>query len=333
VTERHRGYADVVRGRQNGARTEPYERDGDEDLVRRYLNQIGKTELLTAEQEVELAKRVEAGVYAAHLLHEAQEPGVDLPAERRRDLEEVAEDGRRAKDHMIRANLRLVVSAAKTQLHRGVPFLDVIQEGNLGLIRAVEKFDYRKGFKFSTYAMWWIRQSIQRGLAEQARAVRLPSHVVEEIAKVGRVERQLQLRLGREPTVEELAEGTGFSGERVEELRRLAREVISLDTPVGEEGDTTVSDLVADTEAVEPIDLIRYREFREELRALVDALPPREAMIICLRYGLHDGEPRTLEEVARRQGLTVAQTRLREREALAKLRDPERNQVLLSWAS
>jgi RNA polymerase primary sigma factor len=166
VTVRHGGYAGDVRGRQARARSEPYERDGDEDLVRQYLNQIGQTELLTAEQEVELAKRIEAGVFAAHLLDDARESGVDLQAERRRDLEEVARDGWRAKDHMIRANLRLVVSAAKKQLHRGVPFLDVIQEGNLGLIRAVEKFDYRKGFKFSTYAMWWIRQAIQRGLAE-----------------------------------------------------------------------------------------------------------------------------------------------------------------------
>jgi RNA polymerase sigma factor (sigma-70 family) len=320
-----------VRERQNGARWE-LAPEGDGDLVRQYLNQIGRTRLLTAEEEVELAKRIEAGVHAAHLLEEAVEQGVELPEERRHDLEAVADDGWRAKDHMIRANLRLVVSAAKKQLYRGVSFLDVIQDGNLGLIRAVEKFDYRRGFKFSTYAMWWIRQAIERGLAVQSRTVRLPFHVVENIAKLGRVERQLQLRLGHEPTVQELAENTGFPVERVEELRELAREPVSLDTPIGEEGDTSVGDLVADTAAVEPGDLTQYREFREELRALVDSLSPREAAVISHRYGLHDDKPRTIAEVARCLGLTVAQTRLLERQAIRKLRDPELNEVMLSWA-
>jgi RNA polymerase sigma factor (sigma-70 family) len=319
-----------VRGRQNGERWE-LEPEGDGDLVRQYLNQIGRTRLLTAEEEVELAKRIEAGVHAAHLLEEAAEQGVELPEERRHDLEALADDGLRAKDHMIRANLRLVVSVAKKQLHRGVSFLDVIQNGNLGLIRAVEKFDYQKGFKFSTYAMWWIRQAIERGLAEESRTVRLPVHVVEQIAKLGRVERQLQPRLGHEPTVQELAENTGFPAERVEELRELARETVSLDTPIGEEGDTSVGDLVADT-AVDPGDLTQYREFREELRALVDSLAPREAAVISYRYGLHDDTPRTLAEVARCLGLTVAQTRLLERQAIRKLRDPELNEVMLSWA-
>lgn len=311
-------------------RAEPSEPNDDTDLVRQYLNQIS-ADLLTAEQEVELAKRIEAGVYAAHLLDEAEQR---LSAQRRADLQKVARDGQRAKDRIIRANLRLVVSAARKHVRRGIPFLDVIQDGNLGLIRAVEKFDYQRGYKFSTYAMWWIRQFIDRGADEQSRAVRLPSQVAQDLARVGRVERQLEFQLHDAPSTEQVAEQAGFPVERVEELRRLGRGVVSLDTPIGDdEGDTRLGDLIEDPAQVQAADLAEFRAFAAELRALVDTLPPREAMIICLRYGLHDGRPRTLAEVAQHIGLTKERIRQLEKEAMTKLRDPERNQVLLSWAS
>ncbi|KWX03830.1 RNA polymerase sigma factor SigB [Carbonactinospora thermoautotrophica] len=301
-------------------------------MVHQYLTQIGSTPLLSAEEEIELAKRIEAGVYAAELLREADAGERHLSAEQRRELEIVARDGELAKDHMIRANLRLVVAAARRYVHRGLPFLDVIQEGNLGLIRAVEKFDYTKGYKFSTYAMWWIRQAIERGLAQQARTVRLPTHVVEELLKLGRVERELQLRLGREPTVEEVAADAKMPVEKVMELRQVARDAVSLDTPVGEEGDTVVGDLIEDTEVLQATDVVEFRELAEELRALIDTLPPREAMIITLRYGLHNGRPYTLQEIADRLGLTRERVRQLEKEALAKLRNPERYRPILAWA-
>jgi RNA polymerase sigma factor (sigma-70 family) len=320
---------------QNGkrvVRAEERELDGEADLVRQYLNQIAATPLLTAQQEVDLAKRIEAGLYAAEVLRQADAGERDLSAELRRRLRPIAEDGQRAKDHMIRANLRLVVSVAKKHSHRGLPLLDVIQEGNLGLIRAVEKFDYKKGYKFSTYAMWWIRQAIDRGIAEQTRNVRLPVHVVEEVSRLGRIHRRLQLEHNREPTIAELAAAAGITEERIAELRKVAKESLSLDTPVGEDGDTRVADLIEDTDVLAAHDVVEFRALAEQLRAVVDTLPPREAMIITLRYGLHNGKPYTLQEIADRLGLTRERIRQLEKEALAHLRNPERHDPLLAWA-
>jgi RNA polymerase primary sigma factor/RNA polymerase nonessential primary-like sigma factor len=288
--------------------------------------------LLTAEEEVDLAKRIEAGVYADELLREAEADRRELPARRRRDLEAVARDGQYAKDHMIRANLRLVVAMAKRHARRGLPFLDIVQEGNLGLIRAVEKFDYTKGYKFSTYATWWIRQAMERGLAQHARTVRLPVHVVENLGKLGRVERRMHLRLGREPTLEELADETGFPAEKVTELRRVGLEAISLDTPVGESGETVVGDLIEDTEVLQATDVVEYRALAEQLRATIATLPPREAMILTLRYGLHNGRPRSFEQIAQEVGLTRERVRQLEKQALAELRAAEGCEHLLEWA-
>jgi RNA polymerase sigma factor (sigma-70 family) len=309
-------------------RGEPRQPDDEQDLVRQYLKQIAATPLLTADEEVALAKRIEAGVYAAELVRR----GGDLPVGRRRALDQVAKDGQDAKDHMVRANLRLVVSIAKKHFHRGLPFLDLVQEGNLGLIHAVEKFDHTKGYKFSTYAVWWIRQAIERGIATHSRTVRLPVHVVESLAKLGRSERKLRLRLGREPTVRELADEAGTTADRVAELRRLSRAAISLDTPVGEDGDLRVGDLIEDTEVLAAPEVAEYRALADELRALVGTLPAREALIITLRYGLHNGQPCTLQEVAKRLGLTTERIRQLEKEAMAELRAPERREPLLAWA-
>ncbi|MFC9913110.1 sigma-70 family RNA polymerase sigma factor [Streptomyces sp. NPDC127197] len=308
---------------------EPHE---EPDLVRQYLTQIGSIPLLTAAEEVDLAKRIEAGVYAEELLREAEADRRELAPQWRRDLEAVARDGQHAKDHMIRANLRLVVAMAKRHARRGLPFLDTIQEGNMGLIRAVEKFDYTKGYKFSTYATWWIRQAIERGLAQHARTVRLPVHVVENLSKLGRVERRMLGRLGREPTVEEVAAETGFSVERVAELRRVGREAISLDTPVGESGETVVGDLIEDTEVLQAADVVEYRALAAQLRAIIGTLPPRDAMILTLRYGLHDGRPRSLTQIGEHLGLTRERVRQLEKQALAELRAPERHEPLLEWA-
>jgi RNA polymerase sigma factor (sigma-70 family) len=306
--------------------------DEDPDLVRFYLDEIGATPLLTAEQEVDLAKRIEAGLYAERLLRDAAEHGHPLNAAGRRELEAVAVDGAAAKEHMVRANLRLVVAVAKKFSGRDVPFLDVVQEGNLGLIRAVEKFDYARGYKFSTYAMWWIRQAIQRGLGELGRTVRLPVHVVEELSRLNRIERTLQTQLGREPTVEELAEETEHPVERVVELRRLARQPISLDTPVGDDGETRIGDLIEDDDAVQAADAAEYAELARQLHQLVESLPPRQATIVAMRYGLHDGRPRTLQEIAGHLGLTRERVRQLEKEALAELRHPDRSSPLLAWA-
>jgi RNA polymerase primary sigma factor len=298
------------------------------DSVHTYLKSIGRTSLLTAEQEVNLAKRIEAGLFAEHKL--ATEP--DLPAAGRRDLEEVAEDGRRAKAHMLEANLRLVVSVAKKYSDRGLSLLDVVQEGNLGLIRAVEKFDYTKGYKFSTYAMWWIRQAIQRGFADSARTIRLPVHVLEMLSKLSRVERDMHQKLGREPTPEELAVELDRTPDQIEELLRTSRQPISLDSTIGEDGETSIGDLIEDVDAPEASELVDRQLMAEQLRSALDALTPREATIMAMRFGLYDGNPHTLDEIGRALGLTRERIRQLEKQSLSKLRHPSRAQPLLDFA-
>ena len=299
------------------------------DSVHTYLKSIGRTSLLTAEQEVDLAKRIEAGLYAEHKLD--TEP--DVPADLRRDLELVAEDGRRAKAHMLEANLRLVVSVAKKYSDRGLSLLDVVQEGNLGLIRAVEKFDYTKGYKFSTYAMWWIRQAIQRGFADSARTIRLPVHVLEMLSKLSRVERDMHQRLGREPTPEELAVELDRTPDQIEELLRTSRQPISLDSTIGEDGETSIGDLIEDVDAPEASELVDRQLMAEQLRSALDALTPREATIMAMRFGLYDGNPHTLDEIGRALGLTRERIRQLEKQSLSKLRHPSRAQPLLDFAS
>jgi RNA polymerase sigma factor (sigma-70 family) len=313
-------------------RSEPIEPGAEASLVNQYLNQIAATPLLTAAEEVDLARRIEAGVYAAELLRQHESAERELTEASRRELTDLAREGQRAKTQMINANLRLVVSVAKKYFRRGLSLLDLIQEGNLGLIRAVEKFDYTKGFKFSTYAVWWIRQAIQRGLAQHSRTIHLPVHVVEDLAKLARRERELRKELDREPTEQELAERVGKSVEAVRELRRAARETISLDTPLGDDGETRVGDLIKDAEVLQAADIVEYQGFANELRALIDTLPPREAMIITLRYGLHDGRQHTLQEIADRLGYTRERIRQLEKESLRALRDPDRHEPLLAWA-
>ncbi|GAA4130884.1 sigma-70 family RNA polymerase sigma factor [Actinomadura keratinilytica] len=320
----------MARTYQDHPRYEPSGPDEERDLLGQYLSQIGATELLTAEQEVELSKRIEAGLYARHLLDTGRAPRTADAT--RAELEALARDGRLAKDHMIRANLRLVVSAAKKYGGRGLPMLDVIQEGNLGLIHAVEKFDYAKGYKFSTYSMWWIRQAIGRGLADKARTVRLPAHVLEELTRLARIERHLETA-GREPTAEAVAAAAGQPVDRVVDLRRAARETLSLDTMVGEDGETRVGDLIPDATAVPASEILEFENLAQELRALVDELPPREGLILTLRYGLRDGRPHTLQDIADRIGLTRERVRQLEKGALARLRDPSRCDPLLAWVS
>jgi RNA polymerase primary sigma factor len=299
------------------------------DSVHTYLKSIGRTSLLTAEQEVDLAKRIEAGLFAEHKLD--TDPG--LSAQARRDLEMVAEDGRRAKAHMLEANLRLVVSVAKKYSDRGLSLLDVVQEGNLGLIRAVEKFDYTKGYKFSTYAMWWIRQAIQRGFADSARTIRLPVHVLEMLSKLSRVERDMHQRLGREPTPEELAVELDRTPDQIEELLRTSRQPISLDSTIGEDGETSIGDLIEDVDAPEASELVDRQLMAEQLRSALDALTPREATIMAMRFGLYDGNPHTLDEIGRALGLTRERIRQLEKQSLSKLRHPSRAQPLLDFAS
>ena len=299
------------------------------DSVHTYLKSIGRTSLLTAEQEVDLAKRIEAGLFAEHKLD--TEP--DLSEDFRRDLEAVAEDGRRAKAHMLEANLRLVVSVAKKYTDRGLSLLDVVQEGNLGLIRAVEKFDYAKGYKFSTYAMWWIRQAIQRGFADSARTIRLPVHVLEMLSKLSRVERDMHQRLGREPTPEELAVELDRTPDQIEELLRTSRQPISLDSTIGEDGETSIGDLIEDTDAPEASEMVDRQLMAEQLRSALDALTPREATIMSMRFGLYDGNPHTLDEIGRALGLTRERIRQLEKQSLSKLRHPSRAQPLLDFAS
>ena len=299
------------------------------DSVHTYLKSIGRTSLLTAEQEVDLAKRIEAGLFAEHKL----DSDPDLSSQLRRDLELVAEDGRRAKAHMLEANLRLVVSVAKKYSDRGLSLLDVVQEGNLGLIRAVEKFDYTKGYKFSTYAMWWIRQAIQRGFADSARTIRLPVHVLEMLSKLSRVERDMHQRLGREPTPEELAVELDRTPDQIEELLRTSRQPISLDSTIGEDGETSIGDLIEDVDAPEASELVDRQLMAEQLRSALDALTPREATIMAMRFGLYDGNPHTLDEIGRALGLTRERIRQLEKQSLSKLRHPSRAQPLLDFAS
>jgi RNA polymerase primary sigma factor len=299
------------------------------DSVHTYLKSIGRTSLLTAEQEVDLAKRIEAGLFAEHKL----ETATGLDENYRRDLEMVAEDGRRAKAHMLEANLRLVVSVAKKYSDRGLSLLDVVQEGNLGLIRAVEKFDYTKGYKFSTYAMWWIRQAIQRGFADSARTIRLPVHVLEMLSKLSRVERDMHQRLGREPTPEELAVELDRTPDQIEELLRTSRQPISLDSTIGEDGETSIGDLIEDVDAPEASELVDRQLMAEQLRSALDALTPREATIMAMRFGLYDGNPHTLDEIGRALGLTRERIRQLEKQSLSKLRHPSRAQPLLDFAS
>jgi RNA polymerase primary sigma factor len=267
------------------------------DSVRAYLKQIGKVPLLNAEQEVDLAKRIEAGLYAAERLRAAEEEGEKLATPMRRDLDWISRDGERAKNHLLEANLRLVVSLAKRYTGRGMAFLDLIQEGNLGLIRAVEKFDYTKGYKFSTYAMWWIRQAIQRGFADSARTIRLPVHVLEMLSKLSRVERDMHQRLGREPTPEELAVELDKTPDQIEELLRTSRQPISLNATIGEDGETTIGDLIEDVDSPEASEVVDRQLLGEQLRGVLGNLSPREAKIMALRFGLVDGKPHTLDEI------------------------------------
>ncbi|WP_242909854.1 RNA polymerase sigma factor [Actinomadura terrae] len=297
------------------------------DSVHTYLKAIGRRQLLTAEQEVDLAKRIEAGLYAEHKL-ETEE----LSPRARADLEWVAADGRRAKAHMLEANLRLVVSVAKKYSDRGLSLLDVVQEGNLGLIRAVEKFDYSKGYKFSTYAMWWIRQAIQRGFADSARTIRLPVHVLEMLSKLSRVERDMHQRLGREPTPEELAVELDKSPEQIRELLRTSRQPISLDSTIGEDGETRIGDLIEDTDSPEAAELVDRQLMADQLRRTLDILSPREAKIMAMRFGLYDGTPRTLDEIGKALGLTRERIRQLEKESLSKLRHPSNARPLLDFA-
>ena len=295
------------------------------DPVKDYLKQIGKVPLLNAEQEVELAKRIEAGLFAEEKLAEGA-----LRPESRGDLEWIADDGRRAKDHLLEANLRLVVSLAKRYTGRGMLFLDLIQEGNLGLIRAVEKFDYTKGYKFSTYATWWIRQAITRAIADQARTIRIPVHMVETINKMARIQRQLHQDLGREATPEEIAAEMGLSPDRVAEIQRIAQEPVSLQSPIGEE-DSDLGDFIEDADAVVPMEAAAFIMLQDQLEQVLDNLSIREQRIIQLRFGLTDGHPRTLEEVGREFGVTRERIRQIESKTLAKLRHPSRAQMLREY--
>jgi RNA polymerase primary sigma factor len=297
------------------------------DPVKDYLKQIGKVALLNAEQEVELAKRIEAGLFAEEKLSLSD----DLEPKLRRELEWLAHDGRRAKNHLLEANLRLVVSLAKRYTGRGMLFLDLIQEGNLGLIRAVEKFDYTKGYKFSTYATWWIRQAITRAMADQARTIRIPVHMVEVINKLARVQRQMLQDLGREPTPEELAKELDMTPEKVVEVQKYGREPISLSTPLGEDGDSEFGDLIEDSEAVVPADAVSFTLLQEQLHAVLDTLSEREAGVVSMRFGLTDGQPKTLDEIGKIYGVTRERIRQIESKTMSKLRHPSRSQVLRDY--
>ena len=301
------------------------------DPVKDYLKQIGKVALLNAEQEVDLALRIEAGLFADHKIQEASAAGEVLADRLRWDYEQIIHDGKIAKNHLLEANLRLVVSLAKRYTGRGMLFLDLIQEGNLGLIRAVEKFDYTKGFKFSTYATWWIRQAITRAMADQARTIRIPVHMVEVINKLARVQRQMLQDLGREPTPEELAKELDMTPEKVVEVQKYGREPISLHTPLGEDGDSEFGDLIEDSEAIVPSDAVSFTLLQEQLHSVLDTLSEREAGVVAMRFGLTDGQPKTLDEIGKVYGVTRERIRQIESKTMSKLRHPSRSQVLRDY--
>jgi RNA polymerase primary sigma factor len=301
------------------------------DSVRAYLKQIGKVALLNAEEEVDLAKRIEAGLYAAERLRQAEDTNEKLATQMRRDLRWVVRDGERAKNHLLEANLRLVVSLAKRYTGRGMAFLDLIQEGNLGLIRAVEKFDYTKGYKFSTYATWWIRQAITRAMADQARTIRIPVHMVEVINKLGRIQRELLQDLGREPTPEELAKEMDITPDKVLEIQQYAREPISLDQTIGDEGDSQLGDFIEDSEAVVAVDAVSFTLLQDQLQSVLQTLSEREAGVVKLRFGLTDGQPRTLDEIGQVYGVTRERIRQIESKTMSKLRHPSRSQELRDY--
>ena len=298
------------------------------DPVKDYLKEIGKVALLNAEQEVDLARRIEAGLYADYLL---KNDGETMSSKERRELTLLASDGQNAKNHLLEANLRLVVSLAKRYTGRGMQFLDLIQEGNLGLIRAVEKFDYTKGYKFSTYATWWIRQAITRAMADQARTIRIPVHMVEVINKLARVQRQMMQELGREPTPEELAADLDMTPEKVVEVQKYGREPISLHTPLGEDGDSEFGDLIEDSEAVVPAEAVSFTLLQEQLHQVLDTLSEREAGVVSMRFGLGDGQPKTLDEIGKVYGVTRERIRQIESKTMSKLRHPSRSQVLRDY--
>jgi RNA polymerase primary sigma factor len=301
------------------------------DSVRAYLKQIGKVALLNAEEEVDLAKRIEAGLYGSERMRIIAESGEKLPVQARRDLTWIIRDGERAKNHLLEANLRLVVSLAKRYTGRGMAFLDLIQEGNLGLIRAVEKFDYTKGYKFSTYATWWIRQAITRAMADQARTIRIPVHMVEVINKLGRIQRELLQDLGREPTPEELAKEMDITPDKVLEIQQYAREPISLDQTIGDEGDSQLGDFIEDSEAIVAVDAVSFTLLQDQLQSVLQTLSEREAGVVKLRFGLTDGQPRTLDEIGQVYGVTRERIRQIESKTMSKLRHPSRSQVLRDY--
>lgn len=299
------------------------------DLVRVYLNGIGRTALLTAEDEVELAKRIEAGLYATHLLQTAPK----LTPAKKRDLAFIVRDGQRARGHLLEANLRLVVSLAKRYTGRGMPLLDLIQEGNLGLIRAMEKFDYAKGFKFSTYATWWIRQAITRGMADQSRTIRLPVHLVEQVNKLARIKRELHQQLGREATEEELARESGIPQEKIQDLLDHSRDPVSLDMPVGSDEEAPLGDFIEDSDATDAETAVITTLLHSDIRTVLATLDERERQVIILRYGLDDGQPRTLDQIGRIFGLSRERVRQIEREVMTKLRQGDRAEKLRGYAS
>jgi RNA polymerase primary sigma factor len=301
------------------------------DSVRAYLKQIGKVALLNAEDEVQLAKRIEAGLYAAERVHRAADPTEKLCPQLRRDLTWIVRDGERAKNHLLEANLRLVVSLAKRYTGRGMAVLDLIQEGNLGLIHAVEKFDYTKGYKFSTYATWWIRQAITRAMADQARTIRIPVHMTEIINKLASVQRHLRQNLGREPALEELAREMNLTPKKVLELQHCAREPISLDQSIGVEGDSRLGDFIEDSQAVVAMDAVSFMLLRQDLQSVLATLSEREASITRLRFGLTDGRPRTLDEIGQVHGVTRERIRQIEIKTMSKLRHPARSRILRDY--
>jgi RNA polymerase primary sigma factor len=306
-------------------------RSASADSIRAYLTQIGKIALLNAEEEVELAKRIEAGLFASERVRSTEDPTEEFSPQLLRDLRWIVCDGERAKNHLLEANLRLVVSLAKRYTCRGMAFLDLIQEGNLGLIHAVEKFDYTKGYKFSTYATWWIRQAITRAMADQARTIRIPVPMVEVINKLGRVQRKLLQDLGREPTPEELAKEMDITPEKVLEIQQYAREPISLDQTIGDEGDSQLGDFIEDSEAVVAVDAVSFTLLQDQLQSVLSTLSEREAGVVRLRFGLTDGQPRTLDEIGQVYGVTRERIRQIESKTMSKLRHPSRSQVLRDY--